>query len=230
MTGMKYELLSLRLVGFLFWLFMVKLCNTNRHQSAWNEKLQWTFLDRQNPCFLSVDVTVCEKKLWKVYLINMRWLLLFQVEIRDFPGLNPWNPKHTLQSVLGVIRDNMASKQNYKLPQPAEGTTFFWWNQRGGFFFFVCVWLSSTLFQAKPFDFVACFWGVENIMGGMPAFYWWQKEPFSLFCEMVSGKSLLVWQEVAAILCQSGQILMQMVTEWGNLGNRCKVLGLYFAK
>jgi len=98
------------------------------------------------------------------------------------------------------------------------------------FSFFVCVWLSSTLFQAKPFDFVAGFRGVENIMGGMPAFYWWQKEPFSVLCEMVPGKSLLVWQEVAAILCQSGQILMQMVTEWGDLGNGCKVLGLYFAK
>ncbi|KAK7115454.1 ubiquitin-conjugating enzyme E2 variant 2-like [Littorina saxatilis] len=47
------------------------------------------------------------------------------VEFRDFPCLNPWNPKHTLQTVLGVIRDTMASKHNYKLPQPAEGTSFF---------------------------------------------------------------------------------------------------------
>ncbi|KAK7087434.1 ubiquitin-conjugating enzyme E2 variant 2-like [Littorina saxatilis] len=40
------------------------------------------------------------------------------------PALRQWSRKMTIQILLASIRDTMAMKENYKLPQPAEGVTY----------------------------------------------------------------------------------------------------------
>merc|ERR1719300_349295 len=39
------------------------------------------------------------------------------------PALKQWNRKLTIQSMLASIRDTMATKENYKQPQPPENST-----------------------------------------------------------------------------------------------------------
>jgi len=47
-----------------------------------------------------------------------------QVDPRHFPLLNNWNRNYTIETILTELRRDMASPQNRKLPQAAEGSTF----------------------------------------------------------------------------------------------------------
>lgn len=46
------------------------------------------------------------------------------VDAKKIPCLRQWNMSMTLQTVLAGIRDTMLLKENYKSPQPPEGTLF----------------------------------------------------------------------------------------------------------
>ena len=49
---------------------------------------------------------------------------VLQVEPRSFHTLAQWHYKYKIADLLVEIRREMASPQNKKLPQPAEGSTF----------------------------------------------------------------------------------------------------------
>ncbi|XP_022106664.1 ubiquitin-conjugating enzyme E2 variant 2-like [Acanthaster planci] len=46
------------------------------------------------------------------------------VDRRMFSSLSNWQPSNTLKTVLTNIRESMGLKENAKLPQPPEGSTY----------------------------------------------------------------------------------------------------------
>jgi len=46
------------------------------------------------------------------------------IDVNKFHVLGNWNASYTLETVLVALRNEMASSQNKKLPQPPEGSTY----------------------------------------------------------------------------------------------------------
>ena len=51
-------------------------------------------------------------------------LYFFQVDIRAVPILSRWSREYTIKSVLQELRRLMLLKDNMKLSQPPEGSTY----------------------------------------------------------------------------------------------------------
>jgi ubiquitin-conjugating enzyme E2 variant len=49
---------------------------------------------------------------------------LLQIESRHVPVLGKWQSDFSIKDLLNDLRKLMSLKENVKLPQPAEGTTY----------------------------------------------------------------------------------------------------------
>lgn len=47
-----------------------------------------------------------------------------EVDVRAFPVLAKWQRSYTIKTILSELKRAMAARENLKLPQPPEGSTF----------------------------------------------------------------------------------------------------------
>lgn len=73
---------------------------------------------------INVHCHLIKKKNWSSCYRNSEMTVLFQVDNRSVPILSKWQRDYTIKTVLTELRRLMTLKENMKLSQPPEGSTF----------------------------------------------------------------------------------------------------------
>lgn len=73
---------------------------------------------------MDCDMHVCQLKCMYIYVCDIKHDKICKVDNRSVPVLAKWQREYTIKTVLQELRRLMTLKENMKLSQPPEGSTF----------------------------------------------------------------------------------------------------------